>query len=102
MRLHQERDERHDEVKRAVKAIHAAAADGRSDELQRLLDTQPELIDAPGATWERRTALHQVAWRNQLECVRVLLERGANVAIRDFGDNAYALHFAAAEADLAM
>src|SRR5262249_13594847 len=82
MRVHQERDERHDEVKRAVKAIHAAAADGCADELQRLLDTQPELIDAPGATWERRTALHQAAWRNQLECVRVLLERGANVGIR--------------------
>lgn len=102
MRIHQERDERPDDLKRAVRAIHAAAADGRADELQRLLDAQPELIDAPGASWEQRTALHQAAWKNRLECVRLLLERGAKVGIRDFGDNAYALHFAAAEADLGI
>ncbi len=27
--------------------------------------------------------------------MRLLLERGADVRIRDYGDNAYALHFAA-------
>src|SRR5262245_60446435 len=102
MRIHQEHDERPDDMKRAVRAIHAAAAEGRADALQRLLDAQPELIDAPGASWEQRTALHQAAWKNRLECVRLLLERGAKVGIRDFGDNAYALHFAAAEADLAI
>jgi len=102
MRVHQERDERHDDVKRAVTAIQTAAAEGRVDDLQRLLDAHLELIDAPSASWEQRTALHQAAWKNRLECVRVLLEHGANVGIRDFGDNAYALHFAAAEADLAI
>src|SRR5262245_19563887 len=102
MRVHQERDERHDDVKRAVTAIQTAAAEGRVDDLQRLLDPHLELIDAPSASWEQRTALHQAAWKNRLECVRVLLEHGANVGIRDFGDNAYALHFAAAEADLAI
>jgi ankyrin repeat protein len=34
--------------------------------------------------------------------VRLLLERGADVDIRDYGDNAYALHFAADAADLAI
>src|SRR5499426_938375 len=100
IRVHQERDERHDDVKRAVTAIQTAASEGRADELQRLLEAHPDLLDAPSASWEQRTALHQAAWKNRLECVRLLLERGANVRIRDFGDNAYALHFAAAEADL--
>ena len=100
VRVHQERDERHDDVKRSVTAIQTAASEGRTDELQRLLDARPDLVDAPSASWEQRTALHQAAWKNRFECVRLLLERGANVRIRDFGDNAYALHFAAAEADL--
>ena len=34
--------------------------------------------------------------------MRLLLERGADVGIRDFPDNAYALHFAAVNADLAI
>ena len=102
MRQHQERDERRDEVKRAVRAIQEAAAEGRADELHRLLDAHPDLVDAPGVTWEQQTALHKAAWKNRLECVRVLLEHGADVGIRDFGDNAYPLHFAAAEADLAI
>ncbi len=102
MRQHQERDERHDEVKRVVWVIQEAAAEGRADELHRLLDAHPDLVDAPGVTWEQQTALHKAAWKNRLECVRVLLEHGADVGIRDFGDNAYPLHFAAAEADLAI
>src|SRR5262244_2820573 len=102
VRVHQERDERHDDVKRAVMAIQTAASEGRADELRQLLDTHPDLVDAPSASWEQRTALHQAAWKNRLECVRLLLERGANVRIRDFGDNASALHFAAAEADLSV
>src|SRR5262249_57451246 len=93
-------EEGHDDVKGAVTAIQTAASEGRADELQRLLEAHPDLLDAPSASWEQRTALHQAAWKNRLECVRLLLERGANVRIRDFGDNAYALHFAAAEADL--
>jgi len=102
MRQHQERDERHDEIKRVVRAIQEAAAEGRADELHRLLEAHPDLVDAPGVTWEQQTALHKAAWKNRLECVRVLLEHGADVGIRDFGDNAYPLHFAAAEADLTI
>jgi len=102
MRVHQERDERGDDVKRAVRSILEAAAEGRADELRGLLDAHPDLVDAPGTSWERQTALHRAAWRNRLDCVRVLLDHGASVAIRDFGDNAYPLHFAAAEGDFAI
>jgi ankyrin repeat protein len=102
MRVHQERDDRDDAVKRTVRTILDAAADGRADELRGLLDAHPGLVDAPGISWERQTALHRAAWKNRLDCVRVLLDHGASVAIRDFGDNAYPLHFAAAEADFAI
>ncbi len=102
MRDYQERDERSDEVKHAVKAIQDAAADGRTDDLRRLLDQHPDLLDARGVDFNKQTALHKAVWKNRLECVRLLLERGADVRIRDYGDNAYALHFAAADADLAI
>lgn len=102
MRVHQERDDRDEVVKRTVRTILDAAADGRADELRSLLDAHPDLVDAPGTSWERQTALHRAAWKNRLDCVRVLLDHGASVAIRDFGDNAYPLHFAAAEADFAI
>jgi ankyrin repeat protein len=102
MREYQERDERSDEVKQAVKAIQDAAADGRTDDLRRLLDEHPDLLDARGVDFNKQTALHKAAWKNRLECVRLLLERGADARIRDYGDNAYALHFAAEGADLAI
>src|SRR5262249_40102272 len=69
-------------------------------ELARLIDAHPDLIDARGANSWGRTALHMAAWRNRAACVRLLLDRGADVRIRDHGDNAYALHFASDAADL--
>jgi ankyrin repeat protein len=102
MREHQERDERHRDVKRAVAAIHAAAAGGQVDELRRLLELHPDLIDARGVDHSARTALHQAAWNDRLECVRVLLDGGADVTIRDYEDNASALHGAARYASVAI
>src|SRR5437870_3771087 len=102
MRDYQERDERSDQVKQAVAAIQSAAADGRADELRGLLDEHPDLLDARGVDFNKQTALHKAAWKNRPECVRLLLERGADVRIRDYSDNAYALHFAAEDADLAI
>jgi ankyrin repeat protein len=86
-------------MEQAVNAILDAAENGRADELGRLLDAHPDLIDARGGNFWGRTAMHMAAWRNRQACVRLLLERGADVGIRDYGDNAYALHFAAAAAD---
>lgn len=87
-------------VERTVNAMLDAAEKGRVDELGRLLDSHPDLIDARGGNFWGRTALHMAAWRNRADCVRLLLQRGADVRIRDYGDNAYALHFAAEAADL--
>ena len=74
MREHQERDERPDDVKRAVADIQAAAGGGRADELRRLLEAHPDLVDARGVDRARQTALHRAAWNDRIECVRVLLD----------------------------
>ncbi len=88
------------EVRQAVRAILVAAQEGRADDLDRLLDTHPDLIDARGGEFLKQTALHRAVCCNQQACVRLLLERGADLRIRDFPDNASALHLAAALADI--
>jgi ankyrin repeat protein len=99
-RQFQERDTRPVEEQQAINALLDAAEQGRADELAALLDARPDLINARGGNFQKQTALHKAAWRNRSACVRLLLERGADVRIRDYGDNAYPLHFAAEAADL--
>jgi ankyrin repeat protein len=94
------RETRPAEVEEAINAILEAANKGRADELARLLDTHPDLIDARGGGFEKQTALQRATCANQHACVRLLLDRGADVGVRDFPDNASALHLAAAVADL--
>jgi ankyrin repeat protein len=98
-RQFQERDTHPAEQRKVVNSILDAAEKGRAEELARLLDANPDLIDARGGNFQKQSALHKAAWRNRADCVRLLLERDANVRIRDYGDNAYALHFAAEAAD---
>ncbi len=71
-------------MEQAVKAILDAAEKGRADELGRLLDERLDLIDASssGDSWGR-TALHMAACCNRAACVRLLLDQGADVRIRD-------------------
>ena len=88
--------------RQAISAIQEAAIEGRAEELRRLLDAHPDLIDAPRRIFPEADGAAQGGVGNRHECVRVLLEHGADVGIRDFRDNAYALHLAAADADLAM
>jgi ankyrin repeat protein len=88
------------EVQPVVRAILVAAQEGRTDELRRLLDARPDLIDARGGNFLKQTALHRAVCCNQQACVRLLLASGADVHIRDFPDNASALHLAAAVADV--
>jgi len=102
LREAQERDERPEDVKRAVRAIQDAAGEGRTDDLRTLLDTHPDLLDARSADATGRTALHRAAMNDRNECMRLLLEDGADVGIRDYGDNASALHWAAYGADLGI
>jgi len=88
------------EVQQVVRAILVAAQEGRADELHQLLDTHPDLINARGGNFLKQTALHRAVCCNQQACVRLLLERGADLHIRDFPDNASALHLAAALSDI--
>jgi ankyrin repeat protein len=78
-----------------------AAVTGDAARVGQLLDEHPELIDQRGTLNGHsglRTALHfGVAHR---DVVRALLERGANPNIRDEGDDAMPLHFAAERGDL--
>src|ERR1700683_1969509 len=85
-------------IEQAVKAILDAAEKGLADELSQLLDLHLDLIDARGSNNWGRTALHMAAWRNRAACGRLLLDRGADVRIRDYGDHAYARHFSAGAA----
>ena len=90
------------QVEQELGAILDAANQGRVDELRRLLDAHPDLIDARGGDFQKQAALHKAACGNRHACVRLLLERGADIRVRDFPDNASALHLAAAVADLEM
>jgi ankyrin repeat protein len=96
----QERETHSSDVQRTISAILAAAEKGLVDELRQLLDAHPDLLDAKGGHFEKHTALHRAAAHNQATSVAFLLERGADVRVRDFPNNACALHFAAANADL--
>ena len=81
--------------------ILAAADAGDVVRLTALLDAHPELVSErgtlPGHTG-LRTALHFGVAHEPV--VRLLLERGADANVRDEGDNAYPLHFAAENQDL--
>src|SRR5215211_524368 len=102
MRRFQDRRSHPPEIQRMIDTMLDAAEHGRTDELRQLLDAHPDLIDARGGNFQKQTALHKAAWHNHAGCVRLLLDRGADVRMRDYGDNAYALHFAAESADLAI
>jgi ankyrin repeat protein len=85
-----------------VDSMLAAAENGHTAKLRGLLDSHPTLIDARGGNFQKQTALHKAAWRNHRACVELLLARGADVRIRDTGDNACALHFAAEASDIGV
>jgi ankyrin repeat protein len=84
-----------------LQASLAAANAGDVDRLTALLDAHPGLVSErgtlPGHTG-LRTALHFGVVHEPV--VRLLLERGADPNVRDEGDVAYPLHFAAENQDL--
>jgi ankyrin repeat protein len=80
----------------SLAALLAAAERGDAAAVAAILDAEPTLIDQrgllPGHVGER-TALHFAV--DHPAVVRELLSRGADPNIRDEGDDAYPLHFAA-------
>ena len=74
-----------------LEAFFAACAAGEVHALRRLLDEDPALVrerNDHGATGLHLAVRHP-------DAVRLLLERGADPNVREKGDNALALHFAA-------
>ena len=81
--------------------IIAAAKQGRAGDLDALLAHHPRKIEITGSDWDR-PLLHIAAGKGHLDCVNVLLRRGFDIARRDRGDNATALHWAAQFGTLAV
>jgi ankyrin repeat protein len=83
-----------------LEQLFHAAGNGDVAAATAILDAYPGLINERGAIGESglRTALHFGSGHEPI--VRLLLDRGADPNIRDEGDNAYPLHFAAERGDL--
>ena len=82
-------------------ALLRAAEQGDAAHIESILDGRPELIDQRGTLDGHsglRTALHFGV--HHRDVVRALLERGADPNIRDEGDDAMPLHFAAERGDM--
>jgi ankyrin repeat protein len=62
------------------KEVHEIASSGEVKKLESLLEKHPELLDAKG--WFERTPLHCAAQHAHVDCVRLLIERGADVNAR--------------------
>jgi ankyrin repeat protein len=82
-------------------ALLEAASKGEAARVGEILDAHPELIDERGVLhghFGLRTALHFAV--HHRDVVRLLLDRGADPNIRDEGDDAMPLHFAAERGDM--
>jgi ankyrin repeat protein len=88
----------------ALTALLQGAAEGDLARLRAVLDGYPDLASERGLLTGdsgMRTALHYAAGAHE-EAVRLLLERGADPNVRDEGDWAFPLHFAAEKGQLGI
>ncbi|HEX4566089.1 MAG TPA: ankyrin repeat domain-containing protein, partial [Vicinamibacterales bacterium] len=83
-----------------LEALLRAAGRGDADAVARILIEEPSLLDQRGSIGDSglRTALHFGVHHEAVVCV--LLERGADPNVRDEGDHAYPIHFAAERGEL--
>ena len=86
----------------ALTALFEAAGKGDIERVVEIADATPELVSQRGLLGQSglRTALHFGVKHEAV--VRALLERGADPNVRDEGDNAMPLHFAAENQDFAI
>ena len=88
----------------ALATLLGAAARGDEGAIGAVLDVHPEVVNErgllPGSSL--RTALHFAVSGAHEGAARLLLERGADPNVRDEGDNAVPLHFAAEREDLSL
>ena len=87
----------------ALQVLLRAAERGEAATVGEILDRYPDIINERGnldGHTGLRTALH--FGQSHEPVVRALLERGADPNIRDEGDNAFPLHFAAESGDFAV
>lgn len=87
----------------ALSALLAAAGAGDVPRVAAILDAHPAIINERGVLQGHiglRTALHFGVGHEAI--VGLLLERGADANVRDDGDNAMPLHFAAENQNLAI
>jgi ankyrin repeat protein len=92
----------HMQGRQPLLALCSAARKGDVEIVQALLELHPSLIDERAAipgSYGKRTALHYGV--EHASVINLLLERGADPNIRDDGDNATPLHFAAEHQDIA-
>lgn len=68
-------------------------------QLSQLLKLFPELLHADIFQWIS-PMLHHAAYEGKAKCARVLIDHGFDVNMRDEGDNAYPMHFAAEKGHL--
>jgi ankyrin repeat protein len=81
--------------------IIESARTGQVDRLTTLLDQHPEQLHLKVPPYEA-SLLFPAAQSGNIEAVDVLLARGLDVNYREKGDNTYAMHWVAAQGNLAM
>jgi ankyrin repeat protein len=87
----------------AVRALLEAADSGNAERIAELLDAMPDIVSERGLLPGHsglRTALHLAVGQERENIVALLLTRGADPNVRDEGDNAVPLHFAAEKENL--
>jgi ankyrin repeat protein len=81
--------------------IIESARNGDTDRLRKLLDGHPERLYLRVPPYDA-SLLFPAVQSGNVAVVHLLLERGLDVNYRERGDNTYAMHWAAAQGNLAM